>query len=141
MSTQNQILNLLEELRQQTGMAYLFISHDLGVVQHIADTVAVTYLGRIVEQGPAERIFAQPAHPYTRALLAAVPVPNPIIQKARRQPPLQGDMPSPLNPPPGCPFYTRCPNAEDIYRQRMSAHEPVVGGGSAACHVRPPADD
>lgn len=140
-STQNQILNLLEELRQQTGMAYLFISHDLGVVQHIADTVAVTYLGRIVEQGPAERIFAQPAHPYTRALLAAVPVPNPIIQKARRQPPLQGDMPSPLTPPPGCPFHTRCPNAEDICRQCMPEHEPVVGGGSAACHVRPPADD
>ncbi len=138
-STQNQILNLLEELRQQTGMAYLFISHDLGVVRHIADTVAVTYLGRIVEQGPAERIFAQPAHPYTRALLAAVPIPNPEIQKARRQPPLQGDMPSPLAPPSGCPFHTRCPYAEDICRQVMPEHEPVAGGGSAACHVRPSA--
>jgi oligopeptide/dipeptide ABC transporter ATP-binding protein len=133
-STQNQILNLLEDLRRATGMAYLFISHDLGVVEHIADRVAVTYLGRIVETGPSERIFARPAHPYTRALLAAVPIPNPRVQRARRKTTLTGDIPSPLDPPEGCPFHTRCPSAQDQCRRQMPAHEPVAAGGTVACY-------
>jgi oligopeptide/dipeptide ABC transporter ATP-binding protein len=133
-STQNQILNLLEDLKRETGMAYLFISHDLAVVQHLADRVAVTYLGRIVETGPAERIFAEPAHPYTQALLAAVPVPNPRLQKNRRRIPLRGDIPSPLAPPPGCPFHTRCPRVQDMCRETMPANEPLAQGGAVACH-------
>jgi peptide/nickel transport system ATP-binding protein len=135
-STQNQILNLLEDLRRDRQIAYLFISHDLGVVQHIADRVAVTYLGRIVETGPAERIFARPAHPYTEALLAAVPVPNPAQQRQRRHRPLAGDIPSPLAPPPGCPFHTRCPHVMAVCASRMPAHTAVEGGGTVACHLQ-----
>ncbi|MEQ8484836.1 MAG: ATP-binding cassette domain-containing protein [Pseudomonadales bacterium] len=134
-STQNQILNLLEDLRRAHGIAYLFISHDLGVVAHIADRVAVTYLGRIVETGPAERVFERPLHPYTQALLAAVPVPNPKRQRARRHQPLGGDIPSPLAPPPGCPFHTRCPMAMPQCAIDMPAHVPADGGGTVACHL------
>ncbi|XOV82407.1 MAG: ABC transporter ATP-binding protein [bacterium] len=135
-STQNQILNLLEDLKVRTGMAYLFISHDLGVVQHVADRVAITYLGHIVETGPAARIFGACAHPYTQALLAAVPEPNPRRQRARRHLPLAGEIPSPLAPPGGCPFHTRCPHVMDVCRQTMPAHTPVDGGGSVACHLQ-----
>jgi peptide/nickel transport system ATP-binding protein len=135
-STQNQILNLLEDLRRERQIAYLFISHDLGVVQHIADRVAVTYLGRIVETGPTERIFTHCAHPYTEALLAAVPVPNPEQQRRRLYRPLAGDIPSPLSPPGGCPFHTRCPYALEICATRMPEHTPVSGGGTVACHLQ-----
>jgi oligopeptide/dipeptide ABC transporter ATP-binding protein len=135
-STQNQILNLLEDLRAELGIAYLFISHDLGVVEHIAHRVAVTYLGRIVEEGPTERIFARYAHPYTEALLSAVPVPNPRIQRSRDRIVLPGDMPSPVSPPAGCPFHSRCPRAMDICRREMPPHTPVDGGGSVACHLQ-----
>jgi peptide/nickel transport system ATP-binding protein len=135
-STQNQILNLLEDLRRERQIAYLFISHDLGVVQHIADRVAVTYLGRIVETGPTERIFSSCAHPYTQALLAAVPVPNPVVQRRRAYKPLAGDIPSPLAPPSGCPFHTRCPHALEICASRMPEHTTVHGGGTVACHLQ-----
>ena len=135
-STQNQILNLLEDLRRERQIAYLFISHDLGVVQHIADRVAVTYLGRIVETGPTERIFAGCAHPYTEALLGAVPVPNPARQRERGYRPLAGDIPSPLAPPRGCPFHTRCPYALEVCSQQMPEHTPVLGGGTVACHLQ-----
>jgi len=134
-STQNQILNLLEDLRRELGIAYLFISHDLGVVEHIADRVAVTYLGRIVEEGPTERIFAKPAHPYTEALLSAVPVPNPRIQRSRRRIVLPGDVPSPLAPPSGCPFHNRCPHVMDVCKTNMPLHTPIAGGGNAACYL------
>jgi oligopeptide/dipeptide ABC transporter ATP-binding protein len=135
-STQNQILNLLDELRRRHGIAYLFISHDLGVVQHIADRVAITYLGRIVETGPTARIFEQTAHPYAEALLAAVPLPDPRRQRARRQRVVSGDVPSPMTPPSGCPFHPRCAYAMDVCRQRMPAHTPVTGGGTVACHLQ-----
>ncbi|MEQ8857615.1 MAG: ATP-binding cassette domain-containing protein [Pseudomonadales bacterium] len=136
-STQNQILNLLEALQRARKMAYLFISHDLGVVEHIADRVAVTYLGHIVESGPAPRIFSQPLHPYTKALLSAVPVPNPRLQRRRRHQPLTGEVPSPLAPPSGCPFHTRCPNAMPECIARMPRHVAAAGGGSVACHLYP----
>lgn len=135
-STQNQILNLLEDLRAELGIAYLFISHDLGVVEHIAHRVAVTYLGRIVEEGPTERLFDRCAHPYTQALLSAVPVPNPRIQRSRSRIVLPGDMPSPLSPPAGCPFHSRCLHAMDVCRTQMPAHTPVDGGGTVACHLQ-----
>ena len=135
-STQNQILNLLAELRRAHGIAYLFISHDLGVVQHIADRVAITYLGRIVETGPTARIFEQTAHPYAEALLSAVPVPHPRRQRARRRQAVGGDVPSPLTPPSGCPFHPRCAYAMDVCRQRMPAHTPITGGGTVACHLQ-----
>ncbi len=108
-SVQAQILNLLQELKRQRGLTYLFISHDLRVVQHMADRVAVMYLGRIVELSPAETLFREPLHPYTRALLAAVPSPDPARGAVAQ--PLQGDVPSPLDPPRGCPFHPRCPAA------------------------------
>jgi len=109
-SIQAQVLNLLMDLQQEMGIAYLFISHNLQVVRHIADTVAVMYLGRFVEQGDKATVFARPAHPYTRALLASTPV---LDAKARRQrAALSGELPSPLAPPSGCAFHTRCPHAQ-----------------------------
>lgn len=119
-SIQAQILNLLADLQEQFNLAYVFISHDLAVVRQVADQLAVMYLGRFVETGPAGRIFAMPRHPYTRALLSAVPVPDP--DRAVTEPALGGDVPSPLNPPSGCAFHTRCPHA----RERCAAERPVL---------------
>jgi len=114
LSVQAQVLNLLVELQQSLGLAYLFISHGLSVVRHMADDIVVMYLGRIVEQAPREVLFAGPKHPYTRALLSATPVADPA--RARERIRLKGEMPSPFNPPPGCPFNTRCPLAFDRCR-------------------------
>lgn len=113
-STQNKIIGLLESLQAQLGMAYLFISHNLAVVEHIADRVAVMYLGQVVEQASAEQLFATPQHPYTKALLSAVPVPDPSVRVERIV--LRGDIPSPAALPAGCSFHTRCPIAQDICR-------------------------
>ena len=127
-SIQAQILNLLTDLQSELGLSYLFITHDLSVVRYLAHEVAVMYLGRIVEQGPTERIFARPAHPYTQALLASIP----SIDPARRSeaPPVLGDVPSPSHPPPGCSFHTRCPHVMDRCRRELPKAYAVEGGTS-----------
>jgi peptide/nickel transport system ATP-binding protein/oligopeptide transport system ATP-binding protein len=134
-SIRAQILNLLKELQRRLGLAYIFISHDLSVVKHIADRIAVMYLGRIVETGPADAIFADPRHPYTRALIAAAPLPDPRARRERIV--LEGDVPSPMNPPPGCRFHTRCPFAFDRCRAEAPALKPSGADGRlVACHLQ-----
>ncbi|CUX70143.1 MULTISPECIES: ABC transporter ATP-binding protein [Agrobacterium] len=135
-SIRSQILNLLLELQRKFGLSYLFISHDLSVVRHFADRVAVMYLGHLVETGPTEDVFSRPVHPYTEALLSAVPLPDPIAQRGRQRIVLKGDLPSPANPPKGCKFVTRCPLAEDICRESHPPLRPVGAGRLAACHLR-----
>jgi oligopeptide/dipeptide ABC transporter ATP-binding protein len=140
-SIRSQILNLLMELQHRLGLAYLFISHDLSVVRHIADDVLVMYLGTIAERGETEAVFQAPAHPYTEALLSAIPLPDPVEQRARRKIILKGELPSPLDPPVGCPFVTRCPERVSrcsVVRPRLA---PSAAGNEAACLVRIPAAD
>jgi len=132
-SVQAQVLNLLADLQRESGMAYLFVSHDLSVIRQVADQVAVMYLGKIVESGSATRVYDDPRHPYTRSLLASVPVPDPVGRETRRRVPLGGDVPSPVDPPSGCRFRTRCPLAA----ARCAEEEPMlrpVAGGHTACH-------
>jgi len=133
-SVRAQVINLLKDLQQRTGVSYLFISHDLSVVEHISDRLMVMYLGRIVESGRGEDIWQQPAHPYTRALLAAAPVADPRLARSRTKDVLQGELPSPLDPPPGCSFNTRCPMAQDRCRQERPILRSVAGGRMVACH-------
>jgi peptide/nickel transport system ATP-binding protein/oligopeptide transport system ATP-binding protein len=131
-SIQSQILNLLDDLKSRLNLSYIFISHDLSVVEHVSDRVAVMYLGRIVEQGPADVILTQPRHPYTQALISAVPEIEPERRKARTV--LQGDLPSPENIPPGCAFHPRCPIAADICKVQLPAFR--SGGRSGVrCHL------
>ena len=133
-SVRAQVINLLEDLKGQFGVSYLFISHDLSVVEHIADRVAVMYLGMLVETGGRDQIWRNPQHPYTRALLAAAPIANPKIARARQRTVLQGELPSPLDPPAGCPFHSRCPIAQDRCKTDKPALRSVGGGALAACH-------
>jgi peptide/nickel transport system ATP-binding protein len=133
-SVQAQVLNLLMDLKRARQLTYLFIAHDLAVVRHIADEVAVMYLGRLVERAPAASVYARPRHPYTRSLLSAVPVPDPAAPKQRIV--LTGDVPSPANPPPGCPFHPRCPHPAKNERCRTEAPalREIAPGHLAACH-------
>jgi oligopeptide/dipeptide ABC transporter ATP-binding protein len=133
-SVQAQVINLLMNLQDEFGLSYLFVAHDLAVVEHISHRVAVMYLGRIVELAETEAIFARPQHPYTVALLSAVPVPDP--KSARKRIILSGDVPSPVNPPAGCRFHTRCPLAEARCRVEVPVMKEVAPGHFAACHLR-----
>jgi peptide/nickel transport system ATP-binding protein len=132
-SIQGQVINLLEELQQRLGLTYLFIAHDLAVVRHISSKVAVMYLGRIVEYAPADDLFSNPLHPYTRALLAAAPVPDPVIERTRPRTIIKGELPSPLNPPKGCVFHPRCPLATEECRKGVPPVRELAPGHSVAC--------
>lgn len=135
-SVQASVLNLLADLQRDLGFACLFITHDLSAVEYLADEVAVMYLGQLVEQGPRERIFGVPAHPYTQALLSAAPVPNPVAQRARQPVLLGDDLPSPIDPPPGCRFHTRCPVAVEKCRTVVPESRVIgEGGHQVACHL------
>jgi oligopeptide/dipeptide ABC transporter ATP-binding protein len=134
LSVRAQILVLLQRLQQQYAVAYLFISHDLAVVRSVADRVAVMYLGRIVEEGSTDAVFRAPAHPYTVALLSATPVPDPRAAARRERIILQGDIPSPLSPPAGCPFHPRCPIAQDLCRREFPPSVEIGSGHRALCH-------
>jgi len=136
-SVQAQVLNLLMDLQEEFGLSYLFVSHDLAVVEHIGHRIAVMYLGRIVELAPRERIFAQPQHPYTEALMAAAPIAAPKARNARLV--IEGDVPSPINPPPGCHFHTRCPYAEARCKVDAPPLQEIAPGHVVACHLRQPA--
>lgn len=135
------VLNLLAEIQERLGVSYLFVSHDLAVVQHVADDIAVMYLGSIVESGPVAAVFSNPKHPYTQALLSAVPIPDPVVERSRNRIVLQGELPSPANPPTGCRFHTRCHvrlSLSDEVAQRCVSERPAMtarDGGAVACHA------
>ena len=131
-SIQAQVINLFMDIRERHGLTYLFVSHDLGLVRHISDRVAIMYLGRIVEIGPAKAVFAAPAHPYSAALVKAIPSAQ---GRKRVFEPVSGEIPSPLAPPPGCPFHPRCPQAMAICREVRPALAEIAPGRSAACHL------
>lgn len=137
-SIQAQVINLLEELRVRLNLTYLFIGHDLSIVRHLCDRVAVMYLGRVMETASSEELFDNPQHPYTRALIAAVPDPDPLGEAEREHVVLSGEVPSPLDPPKGCVFHPRCPIAMDQCRSVEPALEVLTPGHSAACHAAAP---
>jgi oligopeptide transport system ATP-binding protein len=134
-SIQSQIINMLEEMQENLGLTYLFIAHDISVVRHISDRIGVMYLGNLVELGDSDEVARHPLHPYTTTLLSAVPVPDPDIAKTRRRIVLEGDIPSPLNPPSGCRFHTRCPYAMPVCREQIPPFLEAHDGHFVACHL------
>ncbi|WP_199545790.1 ABC transporter ATP-binding protein [Streptomyces sp. N35] len=133
-SIQAQVVNLLDELQEELGLTYVVIAHDLAVVRHISDVIGVMYLGSLVEEAPSDSLYAEPKHPYTRALMSAVPIPDPVVEEARERILLTGDLPSPANPPSGCRFHTRCPWAQPKCKEERPQLREVGDGHRVACH-------
>ncbi|MDO4407634.1 MAG: ATP-binding cassette domain-containing protein [Eubacteriales bacterium] len=133
-SIQAQVINMFDQLQDELGLTYLFIAHDLLVVRHISDRIAVMYLGHVVELAGASEIYERPLHPYTRALISAVPVPDPVRARANQRIPMTGEIPSPLNAPSGCPFHTRCPYAKDSCKEGIPELREIEKGRFVACH-------
>ena len=140
-SIQAQIINLMEDLQSEFDLTYLFIAHDLAVVRHISDRVAVMYLGKMMELSESNELYVTPLHPYTKALLSAVPITDPELERTRERIVLEGDVPSPLRPPPGCVFHTRCPIAEDICRNELPEWREVIPAHWVACHLAQPPEN
>ena len=134
-SIQAQVVNMLADFQQELGLTYLFIAHDLSMVRHVSHRVGVMYLGHLMEVCESEEIYRHPLHPYTQGLLASVPVADPRTAQARQTPALEGEVPSPLNPPKGCPFHTRCPHAKAICREQMPQMRDAGGGHMVCCHL------
>lgn len=134
-SIQSQVVNLLQRLQNQLGLTYLFISHDLSMVKYISERVSVMYMGVIVETAGSDELYANPVHPYTKALLSAIPIADPRLERSRKRTLLSGDVPSPINPPPGCRFALRCPMAVSLCRERSPELHEVAEGHNVACHV------
>jgi oligopeptide/dipeptide ABC transporter ATP-binding protein len=133
-SIQAQVINLLDELQDEMGLSYVFVAHDLSVVRHVSDRIAVMYLGKVMELSPAEELYTKPIHPYTSALLAAIPIPDPRENRARIRNVVSGEVPSPIDPPPGCRFAGRCPRATELCRAEEPQLTEYAGGHLAACH-------
>jgi peptide/nickel transport system ATP-binding protein len=133
-SIQAQVINLLEDLQDDFGLSYIFVAHDLSVVRHVSDRITVMYLGKVMELSPGEELYEKPIHPYTVALLAASPIPDPRENRAREQIVLGGEPPSPIDPPPGCVFHTRCPRAQERCRVEVPRLSEYANGHRAACH-------
>ncbi len=134
-SIQAQVVNLMEDLQEQLGLTYLFIAHDLSMVRHISDRIAVMYLGKIMELTDKDSLYRDPKHPYTQALLSAIPIPDPVIEEKREKIVLKGDVPNPADPPKGCNFSTRCPKVMDICRKREPEYRELTSGHFASCHL------